>query len=197
MSSAKKEKIFEDLTIGVYKGVPNYFGIYWDDEGKGLWVCSQTRVYSILRLNARIMDESGRVLTFDESSRDFSCCLRQGSPEKPKKSAFLLLDQNGQYLLSSKEDWIEADIYLLAVQGKQTNDTPRMPLTIWAHFRKHSEEGNFHPQNHVVAISSDSHIAWLLDALANSFFPSTTPNAIGERNSFPRPMTKQEENDDE
>ena len=65
MNSAKKEKIFEDLTIGVYKGVPNYFGIYWDDEGKGLWVCSQTRVYSILRLNARIMDESGRVLTFD------------------------------------------------------------------------------------------------------------------------------------
>ncbi len=170
MNVSKRNKFARSMAGSTNGGMPGHFGICWD--GEDLKVYSKNKAYVVTRLLAKIVDESGRLRVFDENSRDFYCCLRQNS-EKPNKNAFLLLTQNGQYVLSSKEDWIEADIYVQAVSMNQRGDAPVAPLSIWAHFLRKGPDidGMVDSQTKsIVAVSSDFNVVWLLDTLADSVF---------------------------
>lgn len=169
MKLSKRDEFANDMVCGVNGGVLGYLGVCRDEEG--LKVYSKHKAYLVTYLRARFMDESSQLRVFDENSRDVYCILRQ-HPAKSKKNAFLLLTQDGQYVLSSKEDGIEADIYVQAVPIGKRGDAPVVPLSVWAHFRKGPDiDGLVDSQTKsIVAISTDFNVVRLLDTLAGSFF---------------------------
>lgn len=167
MNDQKVAKLTDDLIEGVNTGKKGYFSIMQSEQGPILY--SEGATYLVTRLFAKLADGKGNQTAFDEKSVSFCCCFRQGTCLKPKKAAFLLMDENEQYILSSKEDWVDADIYAQAVPVRHKDGDALTPLGFWAHFRKRPDiEGQV--RDHVVAVSTDFQLAWLLDSLSDYVF---------------------------
>lgn len=175
MNASKQDKFVIGMVNGTNGGVPHYFGILPDQDGYKLY--SEHKVYGVTRICAKIVNEHGQERTFDEHSKDFYCCFRQCST-KSKKNAFLLLDEVGQYVISSKEDWVCADIYVQAVPLSKSEDKPVSLISIWAHFNKRSDSNDICPKEHVVAVSTDFNVSWLLNALADSTFATPVDEKV-------------------
>lgn len=167
MDKNKEDKFVGSMVGGVNAGCPAYVGITWNEEGKVLELLTQHRRYSITRLRAKMIDEKGSLHVFDEHSKDFVCVFRKGSSEKPKKNAILLINEAGEYLLSSKDGFLEATVYVQAIPIVTREEGQPDPIALWARFQKQAD-ADADVKNRVVAITSDFNLVWLLDAFADS-----------------------------
>ncbi len=181
MRDDKKQKLVADLTTGINHGIPGYFGIMPNEQGDGYVLCSKRQSYPIMRLSATFVNGQGQRCTYDNLSKNFYCCLRQGGPKKPKKDAFVAMNENEQCRFSSKDDWVDADIYVQAIPSTVKSGMSVIPLAVWGHFRKRPNDDS-HIKNRVVAVSTDLHLVWLLDTLADNIF---NPMAEDVKNDVP------------
>lgn len=176
LKEAKREKFVDEMIGSANAGIPGYFGIIPNERETGYELFTKKHGYVVMRLEVQIKDQYGQTYSFNEHSKDFCCCLRQGA-EKWKRNAFLLLNPQGQYICSSKEEWVEADIYAMAIPAQLKSDSPAMPLVIWGRFHRHGED-DLKVKNRLAAVSSDYNVAWLLDALADSTFGPQKINEV-------------------
>lgn len=167
MTEEKRGKFVNSMIHGLNAGIPSYVGVEQNDKTQQLLLYAQRRSYSVTRFQAEIMGEKGSLYRFDERSKDFVCIFRKGDPEKPKKNALLLMNQDGQYLLSSKDSFIRATVYVQAIPSVAREGEQPKPIALWARFQKQPET-DIDIKNHVVAITSDYNLVWLLDAFADT-----------------------------
>lgn len=167
MLKEKQEKFMNDMIAGVNAGHPAYAGIIWDDKMKRFQLFMQHRIYVVTRIKAKITDERGKLYAFNEHSGNFTCIFRKGPPEKPKKNALLLMDKDGQYLLSSKDSFVDTTVYIQAISPIVQDEEMPDYIALWARFQKQPDV-DIDIKNHMVAIISDYNSVCLLDTFADN-----------------------------